>query len=81
VFYFLLTGQSPFNGRDVAEVFSRTLSSNPVADVCVNVSDVPADFGTLISRCLKKEQADRPESIVRVSVELSRIRAELDNAE
>lgn len=81
VLYFLLTGQPPLSGRDVGEIFSRTLLSGCVPDVCVSVRDCPEELGNLISRCLNTETADRPDTIVTVSKELSRIHAELNLAE
>ncbi|MFT5324261.1 MAG: RNA polymerase sigma factor (sigma-70 family) [Planctomycetaceae bacterium] len=73
VLYFLLTGSAPFIGRDVAETFARTLSSQPVPSVLDSVPDVSEFLEALIAHCLSKEPADRPESITQVAEALSLI--------
>lgn len=74
VLYFLQTGMAPFNGRDVAETFARTLSSQPAPSVLRSRPDASESLGALISHCLSKEPSERPESIEHVARTLSQIR-------
>lgn len=73
VLYFLQTGSAPFSGRDVAETFARTLSSQPAPSVLESRPDASESLATLISHCLCKEPSGRPESITQVVETLSQI--------
>jgi len=75
VLYFLQTGTAPFSGRDVAETFARTLSSQPAPSVLESRPDTSNSLDALISHCLSKEPAERPESITEVAETLSQIRS------
>ena len=73
VLYFLLTGQPPFVGRDVAEVLAKTLSSDSSSTLPATIDRVPAMLKELVLRCLSKEPADRPESPSEVSSVLRKV--------
>jgi RNA polymerase sigma factor (sigma-70 family) len=73
VLYFLQTGTAPFTGRDVAEIFARTLSSQPAPSVLDSAPDANESLDALISHCLSKEPSERPESIEQVAETLSLI--------
>ena len=75
VLYFLQTGTAPFIGRDIAETFARTLSSQPAPSVHEAAPDANQSLDALISQCLSKEPSERPESIEQVSETLSQIRS------
>lgn len=74
VLYFLLTGQPPFAGRDVAETFARTLSSRPADRVSSRLQTVNSAVDELIAHCLCKEPSGRPNSVTTVLEQLSRVR-------
>ncbi|MDA0807655.1 MAG: protein kinase [Planctomycetota bacterium] len=78
VLYFLLTGTTPFTGRDVAEIFARTLSLQQAASIIDSVPDADSDntLGALIAHCLTKEPSERPESIDKVAEKLRLIGSE-----
>jgi eukaryotic-like serine/threonine-protein kinase len=74
VLYFLLTGQPPFTGNDVAEILASTLSSCPAPRVSDLVSIVDLALDQLVADCLSKESSERPDSIADVTEKLSVIR-------
>ena len=76
VLHFLVTGAPPFRGHDVAEVFARTLSSQPAPTVLDSEPASNESMAALISHCLSKEPSERPESIVEVAKQLSLIQRE-----
>jgi tRNA A-37 threonylcarbamoyl transferase component Bud32/tetratricopeptide (TPR) repeat protein/TolB-like protein len=51
----MVTGEQPFRGSTIAEVFSSILRDAPPA----LPSSVPAEFDAVIARCLEKEPAHR----------------------
>ena len=61
VAYEMLTGATPFAGRSSQAMLAAHVMEMPPAlsDKC---PDVPAELVELVSRCLAKEQADRPQS-------------------
>jgi RNA polymerase sigma factor (sigma-70 family) len=81
VLYFLLTGKPPVEGQDVAGIFSRTLSSRPIANVGEVVPGIPSGLDSLISRCLRKESVDRPNSIEAVAAALTGFLKEMTSGE
>lgn len=74
VLYFLLTGQPPFAGRDVAETFARTLSSRPADRVSSRLQTANSAVDELVAHCLCKEPSGRPNSVTTVLEQLARVR-------
>jgi serine/threonine-protein kinase len=58
VAYFLLTGRTPFQGRNAVEVCAHHLHTVPEAPS--RYAAVPADLERLILACLAKDRAERP---------------------
>ena len=58
VLYELLTGQRPFNGRDLQELASSIAHAEPMAPSEL-VGNVPRAFERVVMRCLRKDPADR----------------------
>lgn len=77
VLFFLLTGQAPFAGRDVAEILAGTLSSRPAPRVRNLIPGCPRKLDQLIADLLSKEPVDRPDCIDVVVAQLTLIRSEL----
>ena len=62
VMYEALTGTKPFTGQSGAEVISNILKSDP-AEVSSIRSGIPATLSRLVSDCLEKRRADRPQDM------------------
>ena len=61
VFYEMLTGEKPFQGRDMAEVMGKVLTYYPVPPSDYN-SDVPLELDDIVMGALEKYKEDRWES-------------------
>ncbi|HEY7634888.1 MAG TPA: serine/threonine-protein kinase [Gemmatimonadales bacterium] len=61
VAFFALTGQPPFDGRNVRELLSKHLTQ-PAPSVGSLRPDVPAALTAIVDRCLAKERESRYES-------------------
>ena len=70
VLYFLMSGQPPFGGRDVAETLALTLSSRPADRVSSMVPGFEPAVDELIAGCLNKEPSGRPNSVTAVLTQL-----------
>jgi DNA-directed RNA polymerase specialized sigma24 family protein len=68
--YALLTGHPPLLGRDLPETIARVLSSALPPNPSILNPNVPAEFASLILRCLSKDQAERPATPALVRSEL-----------
>ena len=60
VAYFLVTGRTPFSGRNTVEVCAHHLHTAPAAPSLH--ASVPADLERLILACLAKDPAKRPQT-------------------
>jgi serine/threonine-protein kinase len=60
--YFLLTGQSVFEGGTVVDVLSHHLHTEPVPPSQRVDERVPPDLEAVLMQCLRKRRDDRPES-------------------
>lgn len=58
VAYFLVTGKTPFTGRNMVEICAHHLHTAP--DAPSRHASVPADLERLILNCLAKDPAQRP---------------------
>jgi predicted Ser/Thr protein kinase len=67
--YELVTGTLPFDGGSELEIVSRVLSQTP-APMRDALPAVPPDLDRLVSRCLAKERADRPASMLDLAAAL-----------
>jgi hypothetical protein len=56
--YYLLTGQPPFDARDLRELFDRASSEPPRSPRALR-PDIPAALAAVVLQCLSKRAADR----------------------
>lgn len=70
----LVTGQLPFDGKNVTDVLLKHLSAQPptMRSVATDI-DVPEALEALVARCMAKAPGDRPQSAGAVAAELERI--------
>src|SRR5204863_76595 len=59
--YYLLTGQPPFDARDLRELVSRVTSEQPRSP-CVLRRGIPAGLAAVVLQCLAKVPGERPKS-------------------
>jgi hypothetical protein len=57
-FYFLMTGQAPFPGKDPREIIKRVCSEPPPDPITLN-AEIPKTIAALCMKCLAKPQRDR----------------------
>jgi serine/threonine-protein kinase len=77
VLYEMVTGQRAFEGDSGLSTLSAVLRDEvkPIPSIA---PDVPAELDHLIARCLRKNPAERWQSMIEVASELNRIRALLE---
>jgi serine/threonine protein kinase len=77
VLYEMVTGQRAFEGDSGLSTLSAVLRDEvkPIPSIA---PDVPAELDELIARCLRKNPAERWQSMIEVASELNRIRALLE---
>ena len=59
--YYLLTGQPPFDARDLAELFARVTTEPPKSPRLLR-PEIPPGLAAVVLRCLAKTPAERPAS-------------------
>jgi eukaryotic-like serine/threonine-protein kinase len=59
--YYLLTGQPPFEARDLRELFERVTTEPPKSPRLLR-RDIPSGLAAVILKCLSKSPAQRPSS-------------------
>jgi eukaryotic-like serine/threonine-protein kinase len=59
--YYLLTGQPPFDARDLADLFARVTTQKPQSPRVVR-PDIPPRLAAVVMDCLAKTPAERPAS-------------------
>ncbi len=59
--YYLLTGQPPFDARDLGELFAR-VTTEPPKSPRLRRPEIPAGLAAVVLRCLAKTPAERPAS-------------------
>ncbi len=64
--YRLISGRLPFAGKDFKTTLSMMLSTKP-KDIRTLRNDISDDMASLIMRCLEKNPADRPQSMIEVA--------------
>lgn len=72
VLFQLATGELPFTGPSVAEVYARVLHTEPIPPSQYR-SDLPPAFDALVLRCLSKDPAQRPPDVYALALELREI--------
>ena len=77
VLYEMVTGQRAFEGDSGLSTLSAVLRDEvkPIPSIA---PDVPAELDHLIARCLRKNPAERWQSMIEVASELNRVRARLE---
>jgi serine/threonine protein kinase len=77
VLYEMVTGQRAFDGDSGLSTLSAVLRDEvkPIPSIA---PDVPAELDYLIARCLRKNPAERWQSMIEVASELNRVRAHLE---
>lgn len=73
VFFEMIAGQCPFNGKNAPSVLQMVLSDIPVPDVREFNAEVPADIACLIGRMCEKDRRNRLESPGEVVTSLLRL--------
>ena len=74
VLYEMVTGQRAFEGDSGLSTLSAVLRDE-VKPIRAIAPDVPAELDDLIARCLRKNPAERWQSMIEVASELNRVRA------
>jgi uncharacterized RDD family membrane protein YckC len=59
--YYLLTGQTPFDAKDMRELVQRVTTEPPKSPRVIR-SQIPAGLAAIVLRCLAKESSGRPAS-------------------
>ncbi|MCP4727102.1 MAG: protein kinase, partial [bacterium] len=70
VLFEMLTGQIPFKGEYDASIMYSVVNTEPETASSIR-TDTPKDFDVIISKCLEKDPADRFQSMLELSVELT----------
>jgi serine/threonine protein kinase/CHASE2 domain-containing sensor protein len=64
--YAMLCGRPPFAGDNIHSVISQVVNK-PAPDICTFCSTVEDELSHLVMRCLEKDPAKRPESMIEVA--------------
>ena len=80
VFFEMVTGQTPFKGRNAAQILAEILSDEAIPDARDIDSSVPASIAVLIRRMTVKDHDRRMESFDKVLEELTKLGYELGSA-
>lgn len=80
VMFELLSGQVPFSGRSMKQLFERIEHSSPPPLARV-APDVPAEVGAIVDRLLRKDPAERHASGAEVAAALARVYDRLRRSE
>lgn len=70
IFYELVTGKLPFEGKDEEEVINAIINDNPIPVSEINPES--KSFEHIIDKCLEKKREDRYQSVDDILKELER---------
>jgi serine/threonine protein kinase len=77
VLYLMATGEHPFPGKNMTDVFYKIVHEDPVAPRKLN-PDLPAKLESVVLKCLAKDPAERYQSGRELACELGELRAAID---
>ena len=69
--YHCITGRVPFSGKEVYEVFSRVINTDPVLPTMI-VKTIPKDLETICLKCMEKEIANRYQTAAELAQDIKR---------
>jgi serine/threonine protein kinase len=72
VLYELVTGQLPFEGEELSQLITATLTKPPIPLIS-RLPDAPRELDAIIGRCLQKDPADRYRNIAEFAQDLAQI--------
>jgi serine/threonine protein kinase len=72
--YYLLTGQPPFEARDLRELVDR-VNTEPAKSPRARRPEIPSGLAAVVLRCLSKSPAQRPESYPALAEQLRQFSA------
>ncbi|MBN2381287.1 serine/threonine protein kinase [bacterium] len=73
VFYQLVVGQKPFNGKSVSSIFQKILQVDPPLDAAL-ISHVPQQLVRIINRTLKKDPDERYQSATELLADIVKVK-------
>ena len=71
VFFELLTGQAPFEGATLADLYAQIVSGVPRTLASAGGGGVPSPIARVIERCLRKDASERPQSAYDLAVAIA----------
>jgi serine/threonine-protein kinase len=69
--YHCITGRVPFSGKEVYEVFSRVVNTDPISPTMI-VKTIPKDLETICLKCMEKEIANRYQTASELAQDIKR---------
>ncbi|MGO9517541.1 MAG: protein kinase domain-containing protein, partial [Candidatus Korobacteraceae bacterium] len=78
VLYEMATGRMPFRGESLGDIFDSILNSAPVTPVRLN-PDLPAEFESIINKCLEKDRNLRYQHASEIRTDLQRLKRDSDS--
>jgi eukaryotic-like serine/threonine-protein kinase len=80
VLYEIVTGQSPFRGDSIAEIFDAILNRTPVAPVRLN-PNLPTELERIIDKALEKDRTLRYQHASEIGADLRRVKRDTETAQ
>jgi eukaryotic-like serine/threonine-protein kinase len=77
VLYEMATGQLPFRGDSIAEIFDAILNRPPVAPVQLH-PNLPAELGRIIGKTLEKDRTLRYQHASEIGADLRRLKRDME---